>query len=183
MKRCEWCEKDDLYRKYHDEEWGVPVHDDYVHFEFLLLEAMQAGLSWHTVLKKRNNFKEAFDNFDFEKIAKYDDKKFLSLLSNPGIIRNKLKINAAINNAKLFINIREEYGSFDNYIWKFVNGKPILNKWKSLSEIPAKTELSDKVSKDLLKKGFKFVGSTIIYAHLQATGIVNDHLDYCWKND
>lgn len=183
MKRCEWCEKDDLYRKYHDEEWGVPVHDDYVHFEFLVLEAMQAGLSWHTVLKKRNNFKEAFDNFDFEKIAKYDDNKFLSLLSNPGIIRNKLKINAAINNAKLFINIREKYGSFDNYIWKFVNGKPILNKWKSLSEIPAKTELSDIVSKDLLKKGFKFVGSTIIYAHLQATGIVNDHLDYCWKNN
>jgi DNA-3-methyladenine glycosylase I len=181
MKRCEWCEKDDLYRKYHDEEWGVPVRDDQLHFEFLVLEAMQAGLSWHTVLRKRENFRIAFDNFDYEKVAKYDDKKFDELISDAGIIRNKAKINATINNAQRFIEIRNEFGSFDKFIWSFVGGKPQKNKWKSLSEIPAKTELSDKVSKELLKRGFKFVGSTIIYAHLQATGIVNDHLVDCWR--
>jgi DNA-3-methyladenine glycosylase I len=181
MKRCQWCEKDDLYRKYHDEEWGVPVRQDSIHFEFLVLEAMQAGLSWHTVLRKRENFRLAFENFDYEKIAKYDEKKFGELLADPGIIRNKLKIAATINNAKKFIEIRNEFGSFDNYIWKFVGGKSVKNKWKSLSEIPAKTELSDQISKDLLKRGFKFVGSTIIYAHLQAIGIVNDHLVDCWR--
>lgn len=181
MKRCDWCEKDDLYRKYHDEEWGVPVHDDFLHFEFLVLEAMQAGLSWHTVLKKRENFRLAFDNFDYNKIATYNQNKFDELLSDSGIIRNKMKITAAINNADKFIKIRNEFGSFDSYIWKFVDGHPVKNKWKSISEVPARTSLSDEISSDLVKRGFKFVGSTIIYAHLQATGIVNDHLVDCWK--
>ena len=177
--RCEWCEKDELYRKYHDEEWGVPVYDDTKHFEFLVLETMQAGLSWYTVLKKRENFRKAFDNFDFEKIAKYDDRKFAELIADEGIIRNKAKISAAINNAQKFNEVRNEFGTFNKYIWNFVNGSPKINNWKSISQIPAKTELSDEVSKDLKKRGFKFVGSTIIYAHLQATGIINDHILAC----
>jgi len=182
MRRCDWCEKDDLYRNYHDVEWGVPVHDDTQHFEFLVLETMQAGLNWHTILKKRANFRIAFDNFDFEKIAVYDDKKFEELINNSGIIRNKMKIKAVINNAEKFKEIRNQFGSFDSYIWSFTGNKPIKNSWKSIAEVPAKTVLSDTISRDLIKRGFKFVGSTIIYAHLQATGIVNDHLTYCWKN-
>lgn len=177
--RCAWVSKDQIYIDYHDYEWGKPVHDDNKLFEFLILETFQAGLSWITILKKRENFREAFDNFDFEKVAKYDDAKFDELINNAGIIRNKLKIKSAINNAKAFIEIRKEFGSFDNYIWGFVNYKPIINHWKTNDEIPATTELSDKLSKDLKKRGFKFVGSTVIYAQMQATGMVNDHLIDC----
>jgi DNA-3-methyladenine glycosylase I len=167
--------------KYHDKEWGVPVHNDRKLFEFLILEGFQAGLSWRTILHKRENFQEAFDNFDFNKIAKYNRKKINSLLKNEGIIRNKLKIEAAITNAKAFLQVRKEFGTFDKYIWSFVNGKPIDNKFKSLKELPAKTKLSDKISEDLKKRGFKFVGSTIVYAHMQATGMVNDHVVSCFR--
>ena len=179
--RCEWCEKDDLYRKYHDEEWGVPVHDDKRHFEFLILEGVQAGLSWLIVLKKRENYRKAYDNFDPVKIAKYDENKIFQLMNNKGLIRNKRKIEASINNAKKFIDIQKEFGSFDSYIWNFVNNKPLVNYWKNISEIPSKTDLSDKISENLRDRGFKFVGSTIIYSHLQATGIVNDHLVDCFR--
>jgi DNA-3-methyladenine glycosylase I len=167
--------------KYHDKEWGVPVHNDRKLFEFLILEGFQAGLSWRTILHKRENFQEAFDNFDFNKIAKYNRKKINSLLKNEGIIRNKLKIEAAITNAKAFLQVRKEFGTFDKYIWSFVNGKPIDNKFKSLKELPAKTKLSAKISEDLKKRGFKFVGSTIVYAHMQATGMVNDHVVSCFR--
>ncbi len=178
-KRCEWVNKDQIYIDYHDNEWGKPVHDDYKLFEFLILETFQAGLSWITILKKRENFRGAFDNFDFEIVAKYDEAKFTELINNAGIIRNKLKIKSAINNAKLFIEIRKEYQSFDKYIWSFVNYKPIINHWKTNDEVPATTALSDKISGDMKKRGFKFVGSTVIYAHMQATGMVNDHLLDC----
>jgi len=181
LTRCPWPANDKLMIKYHDKEWGVPVHNDRKLFEFLLLEGFQAGLSWKTILHKRENFKEAFDNFDFNKIAKYDKKKINSLMKNAGIIRNRMKINAAVNNAKAFIEIRKEFGTFNKYIWSFINNKPVINKFKSLSELPAKTELSDKISEDLKKRGFKFVGSTIIYAHMQATGMVNDHLVSCFR--
>ncbi len=181
-KRCEWVNnKNNLYIKYHDEEWGVPVHDDRKLFEMLILEGAQAGLSWETVLKKRENYKKTFDNFDPEKIAKYSQKKEEELLQNAGIIRNKLKVKSAIQNAKVFIEIQKEYGSFDVYIWNFVDNNPIRNCFKNASEIPVKTELSDTISKELEKKGMNFVGSTIIYAFIEAVGIVNDHVISCYR--
>lgn len=183
MQRCPWCGSDPLYIKYHDEEWGVPVHDEKKHFEFLVLESAQAGLSWITILRKRENYREAYDNFDPIKIASYTEEKINDLLQNKGIVRNRKKIEASINNAKMFLNIQKEFGSFDNYIWKFVNYKPLINKWESISDVPATSELSDEVSKDLKKRGFKFLGSTIIYSHLQATGIINDHLLDCFRYD
>lgn len=179
--RCGWSTKDDLYQQYHDEEWGTPLHDDDKLFELLCLEGAQAGLSWYTILKKRENYRKAFDGFDAVKISKYNDKKIEKLLQDEGIVRNRLKVNAFISNAKAFLDIQKEYGSFDKYIWQFTGGKPMTNHWKSLSEVPAKTAESDAMSKDLLKKGFKFVGSTICYAFMQASGMVNDHLVDCWK--
>lgn len=180
ITRCAWCEKDDLYRKYHDEEWGKPVYDDAKIFEFLVLETFQAGLSWYTILSKREHFRKAFDQFDYQKIAKYPEEKLATLLENPGIIRNKLKIKATVTNAQAFIKTQEEFGSFSKYIWGFVDGKPIDNKPKSLSEVPATTAISDALSKDLKKRGFKFTGSTVMYAHMQATGMVNDHITECF---
>ena len=182
IKRCAWSNNDKLYINYHDKEWGVPVHNDKKLFEFLVLEGMQAGLSWFTILKKRTNFRKAFDNFDFYKVAGYDKRKINSLLKDEGIIRNKLKIESAVSNAKAFLQVRKEFGTFDKYIWSFVNRKPIINKFKSLKEIPAKTDLSDLISKDLKMRGFTFVGSTIIYAHMQATGMVNDHTIDCFRH-
>ena len=179
ISRCAWCGTDPLYVKYHDEEWGSPLHNDIQLFEFLILEGFQAGLSWRTILYKRENFKKAFDNFDPEKIARYNQRKINSLLNDAGIIRNKLKVNAAVTNAKAYLKILDRYTSFDEYLWQFTGGKVITNKWKSLKEIPAKTKESDLMSKTLLKDGFKFVGSTICYAHMQATGMVNDHLPTC----
>lgn len=180
--RCNWCLSDPLYIKYHDEEWGIPVHDDRKLFEFLILEGAQAGLSWITVLKKRENYRKAFDNFDFEKIVKYDEEKIEELLGNEGIIRNKLKIKSTILNAQKFIEIRKEFGSFDKYLWSFIDEKQIINNWKELKQIPARTEISDKISKDLIKRGFKFVGTTIIYAYMQAIGMVDDHIESCWRS-
>ena len=182
IKRCTWCGTDPLYMSYHDNEWGVPVYDDAKLFEFLILETFQAGLSWITVLRKRENFRKAFDQFDYHKIAKYNEDKFESLLQDAGIIRNKLKIKATINNAKAFMSIQKEFGSFSTYIWQFTNGKPIINNHTSLSDIPATTSLSDKLSIDLKKRDFKFVGSTVIYAHMQATGMVNDHVKDCFRH-
>lgn len=179
-KRCAWCEKDDLYRNYHDNEWGKPVYDDATIFEFLILETFQAGLSWYTVLAKRENFRKAFDKFDVEKVADYSDTKLQILCEDAGIIRNKLKIKAAVSNAQAFIKVQEEFGTFSKYIWDFVGGKPIDNHPKSLKDVQATTEISDKLSKDLKKRGFKFVGSTVVYAHMQATGMVNDHVEDCW---
>ena len=179
MKRCEWCGTDPLYVKYHDEEWGKPVYDDSTLFEFLILETFQAGLSWITVLRKRENFRKAFDKFNYKKVAKYDEKKVAELMQNEGIIRNGLKIKAAITNAQSFIQIQKEFGSFSNYIWGFVDGKPIVNHVTSMKELPASTPLSDAISKDLKKRGFKFVGTTVMYAHMQATGMVNDHIVGC----
>lgn len=181
LSRCQWVGSDTLYQKYHDEEWGVPVHDDRKLFEMLILEGAQAGLSWITILRKRENYKKAFDNFDAKKIAKYDSKKIKELLNNEGIVRNKLKINAAVINAKLFLDIQKEFGSFDQYIWQFVNYKTIINHWKNLKELPPKTKESDAMSKDLKKHGFKFVGSTICYAFMQAVGMVNDHSTNCFR--
>jgi DNA-3-methyladenine glycosylase I len=183
IKRCSWPSDDKLMIKYHDKEWGVPLHNDRKLFEFLILEGFQAGLSWRTILYKRENFRKAFDNFDFNKIANYDGRKINSLLKNEGIIRNRLKIEGAVANAKAFLQVRKEFGTFDKYIWDFVNGKPINNKFKSLRELPARTELSDKISEDLRKRGFKFVGSTIVYAHMQATGMVNDHVVSCYRHE
>lgn len=179
--RCSWPSDDKLMIKYHDKEWGVPLHNDRKLFEFLILEGFQAGLSWRTILHKRENFRNAFDNFDFNKVAKYDKRKINSLLRNEGIVRNKLKIEGFIKNAKAIIQVRKEFGTFDKYIWEFVNGKPIQNKFKTLKQLPAKTELSDKISEDLKKRGFTFVGSTIVYAHMQATGMVNDHITSCFR--
>ena len=181
MERCPWPGKDELYIKYHDEEWGVPVHEDRKHFEFLVLEGAQAGLSWLTILRRRENYRKAYDNFDPAKVARYDEAKVAELLANAGIIRNRKKIESSINNAKRFLEIQQEFGSFDSYIWSFVNFKPVINSWKTLSEIPAKTDLSDRISMDLKKRGFSFVGSTIIYAHIQAIGLVNDHLVSCFR--
>jgi DNA-3-methyladenine glycosylase I len=178
--RCAWCEKDDLYRNYHDNEWGIPVYDDATIFEFLILETFQAGLSWHTVLAKRENFRRAFENFDLKKIANYSEEKMAELAEDTGIIRNKLKIKATVSNAQAFIKIQEEFGSFSKYIWGFVDGKPIDNQPKTLSEVKATTPVSDALSKDLKKRGFKFVGSTVMYAHMQATGMVNDHITECF---
>jgi len=180
-QRCSWPGKDPLYIAYHDTEWGTPLYDDCKLFEFLILETFQAGLSWITILRKRENFRKAFDNFDYQKIANYGDAKFEALLHDAGIIRNKLKIKATISNAVAFIEIQKEFGTFSKYIWQFTDGKPIINKWENMSEIPANTELSDSISKDLKKRGFKFVGSTVIYAHMQATGMVNDHLISCFR--
>ncbi len=181
--RCTWCEKDDLYRKYHDCEWGKPVYDDATLFEFLILETFQAGLSWYTILAKRQNFRKAFDNFDYKKIAQYSEDKIQELLLDAGIIRNKLKVYSAVSNAIAFMKIQEKFGSFSNYIWKFTDGNPIDNKPQALKDVPATTPLSDAISKDLKKRGFKFVGSTVVYAHMQATGMVNDHIQSCWTRN
>ncbi|MDR0403272.1 MAG: DNA-3-methyladenine glycosylase I [Treponema sp.] len=209
MKRCEWCESPrdardaGLYIQYHDTEWGVPVFDDRKHFEFLVLESAQAGLSWITILKKRENYRRAYDNFDVEKAARYTEKKKERLLADPGIVRNRLKIEASITNARKFLEIQKEFGSFSNYIWGFAengapggaaNGRrdpavknrkacfrPVVGKWKSLSELPARTELSDKIAADMKKRGFRFLGSIILYSHMQATGIVNDHITSCFR--
>ena len=183
MERCSWCGADELYVKYHDEEWGVPVHDDKKHFEFLLLESAQAGLSWLTILRKRENYRLAYDDFDAEKISRYDDGKYEELLNNKGIVRNKLKIRASINNAGHFLEIQEEFGSFDRYIWNFIDNKPVVNNWSSISEVPAASGFADRVSADLKARGFKFMGPTIVYAHLQATGLINDHIKGCFRHD
>lgn len=180
--RCDWVKMDDpLYMKYHDKEWGVPIYDDRLLFEFLILEGMQAGLSWLTILRKRDNFRESFDHFHPEKIVKYDSRKINKLLTNPGIIRNRLKIESVIANAKAYLEIKDEWDNFSDYIWHFVDGKPIKNHWKSLKQVPASTEVSDKISKELKKSGFKFVGSTICYAFMQAVGMVNDHTTQCFR--
>ncbi|MCT4699158.1 DNA-3-methyladenine glycosylase I [Tenacibaculum haliotis] len=180
-KRCFWVSDDPLYIAYHDKEWGVPVYDDKALFEFLILETFQAGLSWITILKKRENFREAFDDFDYKKIATYNEDKYNELLLNSGIIRNKLKIKSAISNAQLFMEVQKEFGSFSKYIWGFVDGKPIKNIFDKREDVPATTVLSDKISKDLKKRGFKFVGSTVMYAYMQATGMVNDHTTDCFR--
>ncbi len=177
--RCDWCLGDDLYIKYHDEEWGKPVYDDTILFEFLVLESMQAGLSWITVLKKREAFRKAFDNFDVRKVSLYDEKKITELLANPGIIKNRKKIEAAINNANRFMEIQQLFNSFSAYLWGFVDNKQIINHYDNIYEIPATSRLSDVISKDLKKRGFKFLGSTIIYSYLQAVGVINDHIDRC----
>jgi DNA-3-methyladenine glycosylase I len=181
--RCGWCAGDALYEAYHDNEWGVPVYDDATLFEFLILETFQAGLSWITILRKRENFRKAFDNFDYKKIANYQQDKIDDLIQDAGIIRNKLKIHATISNAQAFITVQKEFGSFSNYIWKFVDGKPIKNGLTNYKKAPATTPLSDVLSKDLKKRGFKFVGSTVVYAHMQATGMVNDHEVGCFRYD
>lgn len=180
-QRCGWVNDDPLYIQYHDHEWGVPIYDDQQLFEFLILEGMQAGLSWITILRKRENFREAFDGFNAEKIARYNDRKVIELLDNPGIIRNKLKIAAVINNAQQYLKIVEKHGSFSEYIWQFVEGKPTLNARATLQEVPSKTVISDNMAKTLQKDGFKFVGSTICYAFMQAVGMVNDHVSDCFK--
>jgi DNA-3-methyladenine glycosylase I len=180
--RCQWCENTfDEYIRYHDEEWGVPVHDDRKHFEFLILEGAQAGLSWATILKRRAGYRRAFADFDPETVARYSQAKIEELLRDPGIIRNRLKVQGAVINAAKFIEVQEECGSFDHYIWQFVGGQPIVNRWQSLRELPATTKESDALSKDLKKRGFKFVGSTIMYAHMQACGLVNDHTVDCFR--
>jgi len=179
--RCDWCGDDPLYVSYHDHEWGVPIFEDKLLFEFLILETFQAGLSWITILRKRENFRLAFDDFDYVKIAQYDDMKYEELLVNPGIIRNKLKIKSAISNAKLFMEIQKEHGSFSSYFWGFTKNKTIVNKWEQMNEVPATTTLSDTISKALKKRGFKFVGSTVIYAYMQAVGMVNDHINSCFR--
>jgi len=179
--RCPWCLKFDQYIRYHDEEWGVPVHDDVKHFEFLILEGAQAGLSWSTVLKKRDGYRKNFADFNPEKVARFTQRKIEKILTDPGIIRNKLKVHAAVNNAKRFLEVQKEFGKFDTYIWGFVQGKPIVNTWKTTKPVPATTKESDALSKDLQKRGFKFVGSTVMYAHMQACGLVNDHLVDCFR--
>lgn len=179
--RCSWAGSDLLYIKYHDREWGVPLKDDQTLFEFLTLEGFQAGLSWLTILRKRDNFRQALDNFDYQLIAEYNEKKIKDLLNNAGIIRNQAKIRAVVSNARAFLEVQQAFGSFSDYIWRFVDGKPIVNEWKTDKEIPAKTPLSEKISKDLKQRGFKFVGPTIIYAQMQATGMVNDHITECFR--
>lgn len=179
--RCGWVNEDPLYIDYHDHEWGVPVHDDRHLFEMLNLEGAQAGLSWYTILKKRESYREAFDGFDPQIIVNYDDNKLNELLQNPGIVRNRLKIASVVQNAKAFLKVQEEFGTFDSYIWGFVGGKPVNNRWTDMSQVPATTEISDAMSKDLKKRGFKFVGSTICYAYMQAVGMVNDHNQTCFR--
>ncbi|MGB5823654.1 MAG: DNA-3-methyladenine glycosylase I [Proteocatella sp.] len=183
MIRCTWCGDDPLYTKYHDEEWGIPVHDDSVLFEFLILEGAQAGLSWITILKKRLGYRNAYDGFDVQRVADYDEDKIQELLQNPEIVRNRLKVRSSVNNARLFMEIQKDYGSFDSYIWGFTDNKQIVNNWENIKDMPATSELSDIISKDLKKKGFKFVGSTIIYSYLQAVGIINDHMLWCSFRD
>jgi len=184
VKRCEWAEDQfDEYVTYHDEEWGVPVHDDRIHFEFLILEGAQAGLSWSTILKRRDGYRSAFAHFDPEEVATYSEDKIQELLQFEGIIRNKLKVRSAVSNAQKFLEIQKEFGSFDTYIWEFVGGKPIINHWKSMKKVPATTEESDALAKDLKKRGFKFTGSTIMYAHMQACGLVMDHTVNCFRHD
>lgn len=180
--RCSWCGADPLYVRYHDEEWGVPVREDRTLFEFLVLEGAQAGLSWITILKRREGYRNAFEGFDVEKVVRYGDSDVERLLGDPGIIRNRAKVRSAIQNAGAFIKVREEFGSFSEYIWRFVDGKPIQNNLRAMADIPARTELSDAISKDLKKRGFSFVGSTIVYAHMQATGMVNDHVRSCFRH-
>jgi len=182
ITRCEWAAGTfPAYERYHDEEWGVPVHDDRTHFEFLILEGAQAGLSWATILKKREGYRQAFDQFDVQKVAQFTEDRIQDILTDPGIVRNKLKVNSTVTNARAFLKVQEEYGSFDKYIWQFVDGKPIVNHRTDMSQIPATSAESDVLSKDLLKRGFKFVGSTIIYAHMQAIGMVNDHTTDCFR--
>lgn len=182
INRCRWAEGQfDEYIRYHDEEWGVPVHDDRTHFEFLILEGAQAGLSWSTILKRRDGYRQSFANFDPKKVAKFDEEKIQELLQFEGIIRNKLKVRSAVTNAQIFLKIQEEFGSFDTYVWQFVDGKPIVNHWTDMSRVPATTKESDALSKDLKKRGFKFVGSTIMYAYMQACGLVNDHTVDCFR--
>ncbi len=181
MKRCEWAGSDPLYLEYHDLEWGVPVHDDRLLFEFLLLEGAQAGLSWLTILRKRENYRKAFAGFDPKKVAAFDEARMEKLLADPGIVRNRLKVQSAVYNARAFLEVRREFGTFSQYIWDFVGGAPKINQWSSISEIPARTPESDTLSKDLVRRGFSFVGSTIVYAHMQATGMVNDHTVDCFR--
>ncbi len=181
LKRCDWALGSELEKKYHDTEWGVALHDDRKFFEFITLEGAQAGLSWATILKKRENYRRLFDNFDVEKIARYNKRKIETLLNNPGIIRNRLKVESTVSNARAFIEIQNEFGSFDDYIWRFTDGAPVVNRWKSLRDIPASTEISDRMSKQLKIRGFRFVGSTICYAFMQATGMVNDHTVDCFR--
>ena len=179
--RCPWCLKFEQYIHYHDQEWGVPVHDDRVHFEFLILEGAQAGLSWSIILKKRDGYRKVFADFDPAQVARFTEKKLEKILLDPAIVRNRLKVFAAVNNAKRFLEVQKEFGSFDAYIWGFVNNKPIVNRWKTMKQLPATTKESDALSKDLISRGFKFVGSTVMYAHMQACGLVNDHLVDCWR--
>jgi len=181
MKKCTWALSSPSEQQYHDLEWGVPVHDDRLLFEFLVLEGAQAGLSWATVLNKRDNYRKAFDNFNVERVTSYDDKKINALLANPGIVRNKQKINSAVTNAQAFLTVQREFGSFDSYIWQFVDGRPLHNAWESATDIPVSTQISNLMSKDLKKRGFKFVGNTICYAFMQATGMVNDHTVDCYR--
>lgn len=181
VNRCKWANHHELLKVYHDEEWGLPIHDERALYECLVLQGNQAGLSWMTILKKRDNYRKAFDNFDYKKIAKYDSEKIEELMNNSGIIRNRLKINAAISNAKALLEVQKEFGSFEEYIWKFTNHKPLINGFKAYSEIPASTEVSEMMSKDLKKRGFKFIGPTICYAFMQAAGMVNDHVTSCFR--
>lgn len=180
--RCGWCGSDPLYVAYHDEEWGVPVVDDRAQFEFLVLEGAQAGLSWSTILKKREGYRRAFSDFDPAKVARFSERKLERLLGDPGIVRNRLKVSSAVSNARAFLAVQEEHGSFASYIWSFVDGRPIQNHWRKLAELPAKTGLAETISKDLKRRGFRFVGPTIVYAHMQATGMVNDHLVDCFRH-
>lgn len=182
VKRCGWCGDDELYVRYHDEEWGVPLRDDRALFEFLVLEGAQAGLAWITVLRKREGYRAAFDNFEPSKVARYSDRRLNQLLENPRIIRNRLKVFSARQNARAFLAVQEEWGSFADYIWHFVDGKPVQNRWRRMADVPATTPLSDRISKDLKGRGFTFVGTTIVYAHMQATGMVNDHLVDCFRH-
>jgi len=180
--RCQWClQGNDAYIRYHDEEWGVPVHDDRLQFEFLMLEGAQAGLSWSTILNKREGYRKNFANFDAEKVARFTPKRLEKILLDPGVVRNRLKVESAVVNARAFLKVREEFGSFDAYVWRFVGGSPIINAWKTMREVPATSRESDALSKDLKQRGFKFVGSTIMYAHMQATGMVNDHTVDCFR--
>ncbi len=183
VKRCGWSSLDvPLYREYHDREWGVPLHDDRLLFEFLVLEGAQAGLSWYTILRKRENYRRAFEWFNPERVARYDQRKVARLLADPGIVRNRLKVNSAVQNAKAFVRVQEEFGSFDGYVWRFVGGKPKANRWRALKDIPAVTPEAQAMSKDMMARGFRFVGPTICYAHMQATGMVNDHLTSCFRH-
>ncbi|MBI2970280.1 MAG: DNA-3-methyladenine glycosylase I [Gammaproteobacteria bacterium] len=182
ITRCAWAGTDPLYQRYHDSEWGVPVHNDRRLFEFLILEGAQAGLSWITILRKRTAYREAFHNFDFKRVARYTKRDIRRLLANPGIVRNELKIRSAVRNARAFLDVRAEFGTFDRYVWAFVDGGPIQNRWRSVKDIPPRTEISDALSKDLKNRGFSFVGSTIVYAHMQATGMVNDHIVSCFRH-